>query len=364
MSWLEKITLLVVLYLTVVNARTFQKGMAFGGDVPSIPYDSPAAVQSLTNLKATGADWVCITLSWFQENINSTSIYAVEGRSPTIPSIISIVNNATALGFKVVLKPHVDVLDGTWRAWVGTYFTEDDWAKWFTSYYAYYLTFAKIAQQVGVAVYSVGVEMVTASANSAQFIELVKQVRGYYSGTVTYSANWGTKLQSVLPPSDQASTMPMAWGGEIDTINWINTLDIIGLDAYYYLTNEQNPSLNDLLLAWNPIVLHIRNISHFWNKTVMFTEIGYRSIQGASIHPGWWNNSATVNITQQAVCYEAVFQSFINENWWEGIHWWAWSSDPKAGGPQDTDFTPQNKLPTITVLQKYYSLLGESQNEN
>jgi hypothetical protein len=62
--------------------------MAFGGDVPAIPYDTAAAVQSLAdikyfllnfssflvfflrvidlfiNLKAVGADWVCIVLSY------------------------------------------------------------------------------------------------------------------------------------------------------------------------------------------------------------------------------------------------------------------------------------------------------------
>jgi len=350
------------LILVNANARPFQKGMAFGGDVASIPYDSPAAVQSLVDLKATGANWVCIVLSWFQDTINSTFIYPVAGKSPTVAQVTSIVNNATALGFKVFLKPHVDVLDGTWRAWIGTNFNDDDWAIWFYSYKAYYLNYAQLAQKLGVAVYSVGVEMVTASSHSSEFIELVHDVRQYYHGVVTYSANWGTKLQSVLPPQNEntqqlSAVYPYSWGGEIDTITWINVLDIIGLDAYYYLTTELNPSLQELLNDWSPIVAHVRNISQFWNKSVIFTEIGYRSIEGAAVHPGWWNNTAAVNITQQAVCYEAVFQSLINQTWWEGIFWWAWSSDPKAGGMNDTDFTPQNKPPTLSVLQKYYSII-------
>jgi len=201
--------------------------------------------------------------------------------------------------------------------------------------------------------------MVTASAHSANYISLVGQVRKYYSGTVTYSANWGTKLQSVLPPCNDKS-LSSSWGGEIDNINWINALDIIGLDAYYYLTNEQNPSMQDLMNAWDPIVSHIRNISEYWNKSVIFTEIGYRSIEGASIHPGWWNNSAVSNITQQAACYQAVFESFINQSWWEGIHWWSWSTNPLAGGQGDTDFTPQNKQPTLDILQHYYSIISDN----
>jgi len=108
--------------------------MAFGGDVPSIPYDTLDAVQSLLDLRKTGANWVCIVVTWFQDDINSTFIYPVEGKSPAVFAVGSIVRNATDLGFKVFLKPHVDVLDGTWRAWVGTYFTDADWNIWFHSY--------------------------------------------------------------------------------------------------------------------------------------------------------------------------------------------------------------------------------------
>jgi len=236
----------------------------------------------------------------------------------------------------------------------------EDWDIWFYSYEAFYLNYAKVAQQLGVAIYCVGVEMVTASQQSARFIKLVADVRQYYSGQVTYAANWGSKVQDVLPPTPPASIAPPPnWGGEIDQITWLNILDIIGLDAYYYLTEKLNPSVNDLLQSWAPIAVHIGNISTYWNKSVIFTEIGYRSIEGSAVHPGWWNNTAAVNVTQQAVCYEAVFQTFINQPWWEGIYWWSWSSDPKAGGTNDTDFTPQNKQPTLAVIQKYYSILDQ-----
>jgi len=197
--------------------------------------------------------------------------------------------------------------------------------------------------------------MVTASQQSARFIKLVGDVRQYYSGVVTYAANWGSKLQSVLPPHSPVSAAP--WGGEIDQISWLNVLDVIGLDAYYYLTSNVYPTSKELLQSWAPIVAHVRNISQHWNKSVIFTEIGYRSIVGAAVHPGWWNNSAQVNLTQQALCYTAVFQSFIPEPWWEGIYWWAWSSNPADGGSRDTDFTPQNKPLTLNVLQEYYSIL-------
>jgi len=215
-----------------------------------------------------------------------------------------------------------------------------------------------MAQYLGVDVYSVGVEMVTASQQSDYFIKLVNNVKQIFGGTVTYSANWGAKGGNTPPPPPFAATQDYQFtpyfGGEIDVITWINVLDVIGLDAYYPLTDSQNPTFEELLQSWSVIVPHVRNISQFWGKSVIFTEIGYRSIEGTAIMPGAWNNKAAVNITQQAICYNAVFQACMNETWWQGIYWWAWSTDPNAGGDNDTGFWPQNKAPSISVLQHYY----------
>ena len=48
---------------------------------------------------------------------------------------------------------------------------------------------------------------------------------------------------------------------------------------------------------------------------------------------------------------------FFSSSPFQGIYWWSWSTDPKAGGLNDTDFTPQNKPPTLAVIKKYYSIL-------
>jgi len=331
----------------------FHKGMAFGGDVPTIPFDSADAVRSLQSVRGLGADWVCICFSWFQPNINSTVISPDAKKSPTSQQVASIVRNATAIGLKVLLKPHVDVLDGTWRAWIGTHFTEQDWNYWFASYYSYYLFYARIAEELKVEIYSLGVEMITATQHADQFRRLVEDTRRYYHGIVTYSANWGSKLQF----APQSTKLRSEWGGEIDEITWIDALDVIGLDAYYFITDKVDPSEQDLMDGWAPIVRHIGDIATTWNKSVIFTEIGYRSMEGAAVHPGWWNISAPVNLTQQALCYQAVFKSFIKESWWQGIHWWVWKTDPNAGGPNDIDFTPQNKPETLGVIKNYYQIL-------
>jgi len=286
----------------------------------------------------------------------------LNGGTPTDQELEEMIMQAQKLNMKILLKPHVDPRDGFWRAWIGTYFDEADWDAWFESYGAYMTHYAKLAQKWNVDVFSCGVEMITASRNEQQFRKVVDLIRSFYKGKVTYSANWGNKYQSPVPPHhhDIVRADPL---GVLDTITWIDALDVIGVDAYYFLTTVVDPTMDQVLEGWSKIVPRLANISSFWGKNIIFTEIGYRSIEGSAVHPAWWNITAPVNLTQQALCYEAVFETFQTESWWEGIYWWIWSTDPSYGGPQNTDFTPQNKPLTEKVLAKYYGQLNANRDE-
>jgi len=363
---LLSLLLLTSLLAAQATAPLFQKGMGYSGS-SSIPFDSPKSFESLKVMQGIGTEWLCVVFSWYQDSINSTNIQPLSGASPTDAAMEAMVNQARSLNMKILLKPHVEPRDGYWRAWIGTYFDDAAWNAWFTSYKAYMAYYAKLAQKWKAEVFSCGVEMIAASRNADHFRDVVAVIRRYYTGKVTYSANWGSQYEAPLPPHHHItlpSPMSGAPLGEIDTITWIDALDVIGIDAYYFLTTDDYPTSQELHDAWAPIVLHIANISSFWNKNVIFTEIGYRSINGAAVHPGWWNITAPVNLTQQALCYEAVFQSFKSQSWWEGVYWWLWTTDPANGGPQNMDFTPQNKPLTMQVLASNYGNLETVRHNN
>jgi len=48
---------------------------------------------------------------------------------------------------------------------------------------------------------------------------------------------------------------------------------------------------------------------------IHFTEIGYRSIDGANKAPWDWQISGTVDLQEQADCYQAVFEVFWDRPW-------------------------------------------------
>jgi len=345
---------LVLLLFVIICAHVqqgacapFQKGMSYltWGN-PLI--DSSSSYQSLRNLKATGTEWIALIVTWYQETISSTVIRPVSPQSYTDQALDHFLANATALGFKILLKPHVDPQDGNWRAWIGNPFQQaSQWAEWFRSYNAYILKYAAVAERYKLPLFCIGVEMITASLHEAEFRGLIADVRKIYRGQITYAGNWGTRYQI----TDPRSSYPIH--GEVDDIKWLDALDFIGVDAYYFLTDADKPSREDLAAGWEPIVPHLKNISTFYKKPIIFTEIGYRSIVGAAIHPGWWNTTFPANATQQALCYQAVFDAFEREGWWEGVYWWNWYANPDQGGDKDQDFTPQNKPAEIVVKNHY-----------
>jgi hypothetical protein len=130
-------------------------------------------------------------------------------------------------------------------------------------------------------------------------------------------------------------------------------LDFIGIDAYYELTDRPNPTEEDLLSAWNPAVAEIESVYLTWQKPVVLTEIGYRSMDGANQRPWDWEASGEVDLNEQALCYQAVIQAFSKKAWFNGIYWWNWEPDPALGGPTDNHYTPQGK-PAETILRRWY----------
>src|SRR3954447_22484169 len=76
-------------------------------------YQDPQSGQSLDDLASTGANWASLLATWYMDTPNSTAIAADVLKSPTDAAVIQAITDMHARGLKVMLKPHVDVKDGT-----------------------------------------------------------------------------------------------------------------------------------------------------------------------------------------------------------------------------------------------------------
>src|SRR6185295_2954881 len=148
---------------------------SFGKDVLS----TSASDQSLLNTSMVGTDTVALNFWWFQTSVTSNSMAEDFTKySSTVSSVAHAIDTIHSLGMKVLLKPMLDVSDGTWRANINP--SNKD--TWFTNYTNFLGTFADMAQAKGVELFSIGCEMNTLeqSANNTRWTNLISNMRSRY----------------------------------------------------------------------------------------------------------------------------------------------------------------------------------------
>ena len=315
-------------------ASPLYKGMSYTAWSQNA-YSSVPSDQSLASMRLAGVDTVSINVWEFQSTINSTAIaprYDLYSASPE--SVRHAIQTAKSLGMKVMVKPNVDLSNDAshWRGDINPS------AGWFTAYNNFIGRWADVAQQEGADILSIGCELVTAQTWASNWTGVASLARSKFNGKLTYSAN----------------------GYSEQNVTWWNSVDIIGIDAYYQLTTNTNATLADLKTAWGARADSIgawRSAS--WSSMpVMFTEVGYRSTNGANTQPWAWGSDYGLNLQEQSNCYEALLSTMWNRAWWQGAFWWNWETNPNAGGPNDQGYTPQGK-PALNVLKGYYAPVPE-----
>ena len=290
-------------------------------------------------VKETAANWVALMPYGYMNSAQDSSIkfdlswqWAGETKRGINQTVPFFYND----GIEIMLKPHIWIRGGVFT---GTIAFESDaaWSQFQKSYKEFILHFAQVAQDSNIALLCIGTELQSLVAYDPQFwFELIDDVKKIYTGKLTYAENW-----------DQYHKVPF-WG----------KLDYVGIDAYFPLKSGINPSLEELISLWKPYVQDLKNFSEKENRSILFTEIGYRSIHRSTVKP--WDYSVReqpYNGKAQADALEAMFLSFQEKNWWAGGFIWKWFPDhANSGGVSDTTFSPQNK-PAEDIIKRYFTNL-------
>jgi hypothetical protein len=314
----------------------YQRGVAYVA-VQNGAYSSTESDKSLDLLFATGANYLSLLVTWYQNDSHSTDIQPTV-LSPSDEDLAHVIAYAHSHGVRVLLKPQIELVNDPdhWRGEIS--FADDaTWQSWFTSYLQFISHYAQFAQVNGVEEFSIGTELVTASKRTQQWRGIIRAVRAQYTGLLTYSA-----LHS----------------GEEVSVEFWDDLDFIGVNSFYHLTNFRSPTINQLIDGWRWPVLQLERLhARFPDKPIIFTEVGYPSIERANVWPWNWYRLAPVDLDGQARCYEALFRVWWknpNLPWFHGLFMWNWLASPQQGGPQNTDYTPYGK-PAESVLNAWFA---------
>lgn len=236
-------------------------------------------------------------------------------------------------GIKVMLKPQIWVWRGEYTGYIEMD-SEEKWKILEASYESFILLYAELAKEMNADILCIGTELERFVANRPDYWkELIKKIKKVYNGKLTYAANWD----------------------EFKRVTFWNQLDYIGVDAYFPLTDAQNPTVEEFEAGWKPHKEQIQQIQTTYQKPILFTEFGYRSVDYNGKEP--WDSKRvkdSINLAAQVNGLQAIYNQFWKEDWFAGGFVWKWFvRHDRVGGTNNNRFTPQNK-PAEKLLQKLY----------
>ncbi|EMR03143.1 glycoside hydrolase family 113 [Cesiribacter andamanensis] len=297
---------------------------------PSQPMDS----EPLQELQQLGVEWVSLMPYAFARPGDTVLHFNVERQwwGERDEGIIESVRLVREAGMQIMLKPHI-WLQGGFHGDI-QYESEEEWLAWERAYTGYILHFARLADSLQLPLYCIGTELKQHTRQRPHYWQqLIDAVREVYGGQLTYADNW-----------DSYGEFP----------HW-DRLDYIGIDAYFPLSQADQPSLQALSAHWQPHLDAIGTLASQQQKPVLFTEWGYRSVGGASREPWRSDTTGPADLQAQATAYKAFFQTAWPQKWLAGAFLWKWYPQlPRRHHRLQTDYTPQGK-PAQEVVREYYA---------
>jgi hypothetical protein len=322
-----------------------------GFNYPSWWYDEylgQSSSDSLSRVAATGANWVAIDPSQYMNTVTSNAMAPENGgagRTASDTAVAKAIDDAHARGLKVMLKPHIDISDGNSRWDI----RPTNPSRWFGNYKNMMVSYGTLAEAHHVELVAVGTELVTMSGPeySGYWTDVIAGVHSVYGGPITYAA----------------STT------ECDYLSFADQLDYLGLDVYFPLSDSAEPTLDELIAGWTDYhgyygvgnwVSSVEQCQANFNKPVIFTELGFRSVRYVGLSPWDWS-AGVYDGNNQARAYEAAFRVLGNKPWLAGVFWWDWMPGADTGGPGNTDYTIVDK-PAEDVVKTWFAL-GQVQQQ-
>lgn len=317
-----------VIFLQFTNEKALLiKGISF--EAPKIEVGN----ETLLPIQQLGANWISVMPYAFTRNgspdiqFNSNWQWRGEREEGVIETIKAVKANKMS----VMMKPHL---------WIHNQFTGDvaftadeDWKRWESSYRDYVLYYAELSEREGVEMFCIGTELKTFINRRPVFwIQLIRDIQKVYSGKLTYAANW-----------DNFADIPF----------W-DRLDYIGVDAYFPICSLQTPTHESLAEGWKPWITKMQKVSEQHNKDILFTEIGYRSMDYCAKEP-WvsYKSFGEENQEAQANCLKAFFHVVEQNSFIKGAFLWKWHTNEHLPEVGNKNYTFQQKE-AEEVIHRYY----------
>jgi hypothetical protein len=293
------------------------------------PPATPGALSAAEydRLASDGINTVMIDV-WWDVEPGPGSVVHPGSRTESDADLMAQMALATSRGLQVYLEPKFWCPSclGTGVTWRGSY-QPADLDRFFTSYALFVGHYADIARLGGADTYFVGSELSRLEGQTSRWRTLIADARSRFTGRLAYETNWG----------------------DLSQVRFWDALDVIGVSAYFPLSDAAHPSVPALKRAWHRAdargpyhgrnwYAELRGLSRRWHRPVLFGESGYLSSTYAAQNPSNVQAQYELDEQAQANAYRALLDTFQRESWWQGVVWWEW------GLGSGTTYTPRGKL--------------------
>lgn len=281
-------------------------------------YHAAGSGTQLDRLAALGADAVALMPFGYQRNARKPELGFLNrgATSENDAGMVHAARLARAKGFAVLWKPHLWISYGSWPGEVEME-SEADWRAWWRTYRRFIVHHALLAEWAGSDLFSVGVELDRTVTREDDWGALIAAVRQFYSGPVTYAANWGEGSENV---------------------RFWRHLDVAGVDAYYPLAPREATTIGDEDLARGAreVVARLAAIAERSRLPLVLTEVGFPARRAAWIDPH--DENGELNEADQERAYRALLPALQGRPWLRGAFFWKAFSGRRGDPPGRADF--------------------------
>jgi len=303
----------------------------------TVTYDAEDFHRRLMNIKMSGAEWVNLTQTYFQNGVAASNPAAHAAGTATNAALRNIVDDAHALGLFVRLSIIVNLNEASRRPddWRG-YIRPANPDKWWATYRRIVLDAARFSQTVGIESLVIGAELNRMQVDEPQWRALVSDVRSQvgYKGLLGYQVNFDS----------------------FDSMTWADALDFLSVAAYWPLAKTADPSLETLKAAWEKVGKMLSDWSQAHPGVPLeLGEIGYTSQPYAAVFPFSWkpNRSQNLSLTEQFNAYLALEEFLRARNDIAGVGIFASTQYDRV--PGDIGYSPFGK-PAEQVVKRLMDL--------
>lgn len=282
-------------------------------------YSSPRIAVELMRLKTELAvNYVGLIIPLYQNSLHATDPHPDPNRTPSLATMARVIKEAHRIELGVILLPYLLVdskrqFEGvTLGNWVGDLRPEDV-GTWFENWREILRTYAVFAEEQAVEIMLLGWELETLLPYHEEWQRTIAALRDLYSGELSYLTNWWAERNEYAKV--------LSWAP------W-QSLDFIGVSAYFALTRNTDSTIGELEQAWyedangQNIVEDMEALSTQHDKPIVFWELGYQSKDGAAGAPWNFVLRAPPDEREQADALAAAFHVLGDRPWYAGHVIW------------------------------------------